>query len=90
MGTTIVVAMFYDNQTSIGHIGDSRANRLHDMELEQVTTNHCFVQEDIDKGLCAEEETRPIGFKSHTGNLEAIDEILVADMEMEYRFSTPI
>ena len=58
MGTTIVVAMFYYNQNSIGHIGDSRANRLHDMELEQVTTNHCFVQEGIDKGLCAEEETR--------------------------------
>jgi len=58
MGTTIVVSMFYDNKVTIGHIGDSRVYRFRDSKLEQVTKDHSFVQELIDKGLYTKEEAR--------------------------------
>jgi len=58
MGTTIVVSMFYDNKLTIGHIGDSRVYRFRDNNLEQVTKDHSFVQELIDKGLYTKDEAR--------------------------------
>ena len=58
MGTTIVAGLFYDNKVSIAHIGDSRVYRFRDKKLEQVTKDHSFVQELIDKGLYTKEEAR--------------------------------
>lgn len=58
MGTTIVVSLFYDNKLSVGHIGDSRMYRFRDDQLEQITKDHSFVQELIDKGLYTKEEAR--------------------------------
>tara|TARA_R110002110_G_scaffold192468_3_gene400595 strand:+ start:254 stop:1081 length:828 start_codon:yes stop_codon:yes gene_type:complete len=58
MGTTIVVSMFYDNKVAIGHIGDSRVYRFRDNKLEQVTKDHSFVQELVDKGLYTQDEAR--------------------------------
>lgn len=58
MGTTIIAAMFYDNKVAIGHIGDSRVYRFRDNKLKQVTKDHSFVQELIDKGLYTKDEAR--------------------------------
>tara|TARA_R110002072_G_scaffold1598_6_gene13620 strand:- start:52413 stop:53240 length:828 start_codon:yes stop_codon:yes gene_type:complete len=58
MGTTIIVSMFYDNKVAIGHIGDSRVYRFRDNKLVQVTKDHSFVQELIDKGLYTKDEAR--------------------------------
>ena len=37
MGTTLVVALFYDNKMTVAHIGDSRLYRLRGDEFAQVT-----------------------------------------------------
>lgn len=58
MGTTVIASMFYDNRVSIAHIGDSRVYRFRGNQLEQVTKDHSFVQELIDKGLYTKEEAR--------------------------------
>lgn len=58
MGTTIVTTLFYDNKIAVGHIGDSRLYRLRNDCLEQITKDHSFVQELIDKGLYTEVEAR--------------------------------
>ena len=58
MGTTIVAGMFYDNKVTFAHIGDSRVYRFRRKTLEQVTKDHSFVQELIDKGLYTKEEAR--------------------------------
>ena len=58
MGTTIIVAVFHDNKVTIGHIGDSRVYRFRDGKLSQVTKDHSFVQELIDKGVYTKEEAR--------------------------------
>ncbi len=58
MGTTIIASVFHDNKVIIGHIGDSRVYRYRDGKLEQVTKDHSFVQELIDKGVYTKEEAR--------------------------------
>lgn len=58
MGTTVIVSVFHDNKVTIGHIGDSRVYRFRDGKLEQVTKDHSFVQELIDRGVYTKEEAR--------------------------------
>lgn len=58
MGTTIVATLFYDNKIAVGHVGDSRMYRFRNAALEQMTKDHSFVQELIDKGLYTEAEAR--------------------------------
>jgi PPM family protein phosphatase len=45
MGTTLTAAMVDDGEVSIGHVGDSRAYRLRDGTLEQLTKDHSLVAE---------------------------------------------
>lgn len=58
MGTTLVVALFFDNRVAVAHIGDSRAYRLRGDELTQITKDHSLLQEQIDSGMITKEEAR--------------------------------
>ena len=58
MGTTLVAAMFYDDKISIAHVGDSRAYRLRDNKLEQITLDHSLLQELVDRGFYSQEEAQ--------------------------------
>src|SRR5471030_1659395 len=49
MGTTLVVALFYDNKMMVAHIGDSRLYRMRGDEFGQVTKDHSLLQEQIDE-----------------------------------------
>jgi serine/threonine protein phosphatase PrpC len=56
MGTTLVVAVFRDNQLRLGHVGDSRAYRWRAGQLVQITRDHSLLQEQIDAGLITPEQ----------------------------------
>jgi protein phosphatase len=56
MGTTIVACLFYDNQISIAHVGDSRLYRVRKGRLEQITMDHSLLQELVDRGFYSREE----------------------------------
>ena len=58
MGTTLVIALFFDNRMTVGHIGDSRLYRLREDALEQVTRDHSLLQEQIDSGMISKEQAR--------------------------------
>lgn len=58
MGTTLVMARFYDNSVTLAHIGDSRAYRLREGRLEQLTKDHSLLQEQIDSGMITLDEAR--------------------------------
>lgn len=51
MGTTLVVAAFFDDRLVLGHIGDSRCYRLRGGQLQQLTRDHSLLQEQLDAGL---------------------------------------
>lgn len=58
MGTTLVVALFFDNRVAVAHIGDSRIYRLRGDEMTQITKDHSLLQEQIDSGMITKEEAR--------------------------------
>jgi protein phosphatase len=56
MGTTLVLAVFRQDRVMVGHVGDSRAYRLRDGQLTQITRDHSLLQEQIDAGLITVEQ----------------------------------
>ena len=58
MGTTIVAARFYEGRVGIAHVGDSRCYRLREGVLEQLTRDHSYVQDQLEKGLISEDEAK--------------------------------
>jgi protein phosphatase len=58
MGTTLVMAQFFDDRVMVAHVGDSRLYRLRKGVLEQVTRDHSLLQEQIDSGLLTREQAR--------------------------------
>jgi PPM family protein phosphatase len=50
MGTTITAALFTGGGVTIGHVGDSRAYRLRDDRLEQLTHDHSLVGDLVRSG----------------------------------------
>lgn len=51
MGTTLVMATLVAHQVLVGHIGDSRAYRMHAGRLQRLTRDHSLLQEQLDAGL---------------------------------------
>jgi protein phosphatase len=56
MGTTLTAFLFDEGRIAFAHIGDSRAYRLRGGRLEQLTSDHTWVQRLVDEGRISEEE----------------------------------
>ncbi len=56
MGTTIVGALFAGPEVVVGHVGDSRVYLIRDGAIQQLTTDHTYVQELVDKGQIRADE----------------------------------
>lgn len=57
MGTTLTIAVVLPDTLITAHIGDSRAYMLHEGELSRVTVDHTLVQELLEAGDLAPEDT---------------------------------
>jgi serine/threonine protein phosphatase PrpC len=77
MGTTLVTALFADNQVTVAHIGDSRLYRLRGDSFEQITRDHSLLQEQIDSGMISKEDAR------HSMNKNLVTRALGVDPEVE-------
>ena len=58
MGTTLTALWLDDDSALLAHIGDSRAYRLRDGELSQISHDHSLVGELVESGELTEEEAR--------------------------------
>jgi serine/threonine protein phosphatase PrpC len=56
MGTTITAALVGNDTVQIGHVGDSRAYRIRDGQLDQLTEDHSLVAELVRSGKLSPEE----------------------------------
>lgn len=57
-GTTGTALAWEDGELFLGHVGDSRAYRLREGQLEQLTSDHTWVAQMLREGLLSEEEAR--------------------------------
>ncbi len=75
MGTTIVAALVKQDNAIIGHVGDSRAYKITEGVIKQLTNDHTLVNELVKSGQLSEEEaahhprrnvlTRAVGTDAH-------------------------
>lgn len=56
MGATVVAVQVADERMTIAHVGDSRAYRLRNGELELLTQDHSFIAEQVRRGSMTAEE----------------------------------
>lgn len=56
MGTTVSAIVRVGNRIALAHIGDSRIYRFRDGTLEQISSDHTFVQRLVDSGRITAEE----------------------------------
>lgn len=58
MGTTAVVVLFRNNKVYVANVGDSRAYRIRENEIKQITKDHSLVGEQIRAGIITEDDAR--------------------------------
>ena len=58
MGTTLIVAAFFENRMFFAHVGDSRIYMEADGVLTQLTRDHSFVMELYEAGKISKEDMR--------------------------------
>ncbi len=79
MGTTVTVVLIdeHDGTAAIGHVGDSRAYRIRNGVLDQLTVDHSVVAELVRAGRLTEEEALDHPYRS------AITRVLGTDEEVD-------
>jgi len=80
MGTTLVVALFYDNKMMVAHIGDSRLYRMRGDEFSQMTKDHSLLQEQIDAGMFTKEQAKHSAIKNLVTRALGIDPAVEAEI----------
>ena len=80
MGTTLVVALFYDNKVMVAHIGDSRLYRMRGNEFSQVSKDHSLLQEQIDAGMLTKEQAKLSSNKNLVTRAMGIDPAVEAEI----------
>jgi protein phosphatase len=77
MGTTIAAVLARDTAYSIAWVGDSRVYLVRHGVLQQLTTDHSLVQEQVDRGLITSEQAETSDFKNiltrALGNAPAVE-----------------
>jgi PPM family protein phosphatase len=90
MGTTLVLAVFYDNRVTLGHVGDSRIYRLRSGRLELLTRDDSLLRDQIELGMIAAADargshnrnlvTRALGIEKHVSAHVREDDALPGDV----------
>jgi protein phosphatase len=55
MGTTLTVAILQGKSVILGHVGDSRAYMLRKGQIKQLTRDHSWVEDQVEKGFLTRE-----------------------------------
>lgn len=74
MGTTAVVALIYQNQTIICSIGDSRAYLINQAGIIQITKDHSWTNELVEKGLLPASQVKSHPYRHHLIKALGVDE----------------
>ncbi|MEE9472674.1 MAG: Stp1/IreP family PP2C-type Ser/Thr phosphatase [Acidimicrobiia bacterium] len=86
MGTTAVGCAIHGDIAAFAHVGDSRAYRLRDDELELVTEDHTWVNEQVMAGYLSADQARSHPLKSVVTRAIGGDREITVDLrEIEVR-----
>ncbi|MFI5342579.1 MAG: PP2C family protein-serine/threonine phosphatase, partial [Candidatus Methylomirabilales bacterium] len=90
MGTTLVAALSIKDRIALAHVGDSRIYRIRDDQITQLSKDHSFVQQQLERGIISAEEahdsqyrhliTRALGLKESVEVDLAEHDVLADDL----------
>jgi protein phosphatase len=58
MGSTLTVVAMFQQKAYLGHVGDSRAYLIRKDKIYQLTKDHSWVEEQVEKGVLTDEEAK--------------------------------
>ncbi len=80
MGCTAEVVAFSGDRAVIGHVGDSRTYLFRENNLQQLTSDHSFVHEQVKAGIITPEQARTHAMKNVILRAVGIEEGLSVDL----------
>ena len=80
MGCTGEMVAFTDKGYVVGHVGDSRVYLYRGGRLRQVTKDHSFVQEQVDRGMLTPEKARAHAYRHMLLRAVGIHDTLTVDL----------
>jgi PPM family protein phosphatase len=83
MGTTAVILFFRRNKVYVANVGDSRAYRVRNDRIIQVTKDHSLVGEQIRAGVMSEDEARGSRFRNIITRSVGFQEDVEADIDIK-------
>ena len=87
MGCTAELLAFSNEGFALGHIGDSRTYRLRGGQLKQLTTDHSYVQDQINQGLMSPAEAKNHRLRGVILRAVGVEEDLTLDISKGKTFS---
>ena len=81
MGTTMTVIWEDDERVLLGHVGDSRAYRVREKSIRQISQDHSMVAEMVRRGVLTEEEARVHPYRNIITRALGTDETVEVDAE---------
>lgn len=82
MGTTLTVIWENESEILLGHVGDSRAYRLRDGELTQVSQDHSMVAEMVRSGVLTPEEAASHPYRNIITRAVGTDKTVETDITL--------
>ena len=82
MGTTMVALLFRSNKVYIANVGDSRAYRIREEEISQITKDHSLVGEQMRAGILTEDEAKASRLKNIITRSVGFQEDVEADVDI--------
>ena len=80
MGTTLTLAMVYQNKIIIAHVGDSRVYALSNKAIKQITKDHSYVQELVQRGEITKEQAKNHPQKNYITRAMGVEDIIKVDI----------
>jgi len=83
MGSTVVTLLVTGRRATIGSVGDSRVYRMRQGELELLTNDHSWVNEQMQEGMLTEEQARTHPFRNVVTRALGSDVTVQVDIRSE-------
>lgn len=80
MGCTADLLIFCQNRHLIGHVGDSRTYLFRGNRIHQLTRDHSFVQDQVDKGIITPQQAQKSRFRNILMRAIGVDPFLAVDI----------
>lgn len=80
MGTTLTAAIITGNRILLGHIGDSRAWRVRDGGVEQLTRDHTVIADQVREGRLTEDEAEQHPMRHVLSRCLGVNESIEVDL----------